>query len=67
MTIFQETLQIIADDVVKRNQFNIRSFCQGVADCKKGKYDMALADTSCFSRELYDIGWLFYFRSHYSK
>ena len=67
MTIFRETLQVIADDVAKRNQFNLRSFRQGVADCKIGRYDMSLLEPSCFSRELYDLGWLSYFHSHYSK
>lgn len=65
MDIYQKNLQIIADEIQKRNEFNLRSFNLGVSDCKIGIYNASIESTSCFSRELYDMGWLSFFNSNF--
>mgnify|MGYP007053815777 CR=1 FL=1 len=61
MLINKKDLQFIADGVLKRNAFNLRSFNLGIDDCKNGVYNANIKVYSCFSQEFYDLGWLSYF------
>lgn len=63
MEICQKNLQFIADEVISRNQFNLRSFNLGSTDCKHGIYRSNICEYSSFSQELYDLGWLCYFNT----
>lgn len=63
MDLSKKDLQFIADEVVKRNAFNLRSFNLGSEDCKQGVYNSNVREYSCFSQALYDLGWLCYFNT----
>lgn len=56
-------LQFIADEVIKRNPFNLHVFNLGLEDCKKGVYNSDVRVYSCLLQELYDLGWLCYFNT----
>lgn len=62
MELSKQKLQFIADEVIQRNAFNLQSFNLGSSDCKEGIYNSNVC-TSCFSQDLYDLGWLCYFNT----
>ena len=61
MELSKKNLHFIADEVIKRNAFNLRAFNLCSEDCKNGVYNSNVRVYSCFSQELYDLGWLCYF------
>ena len=63
MDLSKKDLQFIADEVIKRNTFNLRAFNLGSEDCKDGLYNANVRVYSSYSQELYDLGWLCYFNT----